>query len=159
MPTIGAPPWRQPIVALPLLVVFLLVVGEFYPFSDFPMYSDPDPGVTDYIYLGNADALEDDGKPTPIPMQDLVGVRAAKAKKIFHTDLEEYAKSLGKKKPDLSEAERQSVAAKTLAYLRSQETRMGTAQMLPERLALVHGEIDLVLGEGIRETQTVLATE
>lgn len=151
--------WRQPLLVLPLLVVFMLVVGEFYPFSDFPMYSDPDPDTTYYIFLGDADALDEGGLPRPIAMQYLVGIRAAKAKKILWSNLKARARELGKGAGDLSDEELRQVAAATLAYFRAREEHMGTADQMPARLALVRGEVDLALGEGIRERWTVLAEE
>ena len=150
---------KQPLLALPCLVVFMLVVGEFYPFSDFPMYSDPDPGTTEYIFLGDADSLDEEGLPRPIAMQYLVGVRAAKAKKIFQTNLRERARESGKSFRDLTTTEISKVASETLAFLRGREQHMGTSAEMPERLALVLGEVDLVLGEGIHEKKTVLFEE
>lgn len=142
-----------------LLVLTGLGLDEFYPFSEFPMYSDPDPGTTDFIYLGDADQISEDGKPAPIPMQTMIGIRPAKATKIFRTAQDEKAKILDIARDQLPDAALHAVALECLRYFRAREEHMQTADQLPSRLCLVRVEIDLVLGEGVSEVHTILASE
>ena len=151
--------WKRPLWVLPVLVWLSLEVGEFYPISDFPMYSNPTSRITDYVYLGDADDLDEEGRPRPIAMQYLVGVRAAKAKKIFYAEVEKRTRAMKIGKYALPHKEMCKVGEEVLAFLRDRENHMGTHDQLPERMAFVHGKIIMALGDGIRETHTILAVE
>lgn len=62
-----------------LLVVFLAIVKEQYPFSDFPMYSHLD-DESDVLYVT-------DQADNVLPMEKLFGTGASTQKKVFMTEL------------------------------------------------------------------------
>lgn len=62
-----------------LLVIFLAVVKEQYPFSDFPMYSHLD-DESDVLYVT-------DQNDQVLPMEKLFGTGTSTQKKVFMTEL------------------------------------------------------------------------
>ena len=110
---------RHPFFCLPLLVAgSLLLEDDAYPFSHFPMYSDPD-GSENYLYLATPDA-EVEGGIRPLAVRTLTGLTAPKIKKMFKTYLKDYAKERGKRDKELSPEERAEVGRQILAYYREQ---------------------------------------
>lgn len=89
VPPAAPPPplWRRvllhPLMAVPLFIVLTQQLGEKgYPFSNFPMYSNPS-DWDDYIYLT-------DGQDQPIGIQPHVGISSAKLNKVFNNTMKEH---------------------------------------------------------------------
>ena len=136
---------------LPLFVWLSREMEEFYPISHYPMYASVDSKPVWYIYLADADKLDEDGFPEAIPMESWVGVRPARAKKIYQTRLKNRAVEVGSTKGkyyELSEADWRHVGEELLDYFRNRDEVMKTGE-LPERFALVLVEITIAGGEGV----------
>ena len=81
------PLWRRiifhPLMILPGFIVITQKAKEkAYPFSNFPMYSNPSEW-DDYIYLT-------DGQDQPLAVQPFTGVSTAKLGKIFNTEMKKH---------------------------------------------------------------------
>ena len=136
-------------MVLPLFVFLSREMEESYPISHFPMYATVDSKPVWYIYLADADNVGSDGFPEAIPMEALVGVRPARAKKIYQTRLKERAKKFDQHYyEELSEEEWVDVGEELLDYFRGREEVMKTADKLPDRFALVLVEITIRDGDG-----------
>lgn len=101
-------------LVIPLLTARTEKPGEFYPFSNFPMYSRFEPR-TYYVYLK-------DTKGGLVPVSPLFGTSITNVKKVYDGKLSHLKKSAGKevkKKSDLSAESRQEAAAATLRWLMS----------------------------------------
>ncbi|MFT4546610.1 MAG: hypothetical protein ACI8XO_000648 [Verrucomicrobiales bacterium] len=106
--------------AIPLKLVLLLVAlslvlknpdgrAEYYPFSNYPMYSQFD--ERDYfVYLA-----DQDGKA--LPSKETFRITTPKVKKRFKKVLGKVAKELGKKKREVDGADLEAVAVTTLKSL------------------------------------------
>ena len=105
--------------AVPLKLVLVLIVlafilrnpdgrAEFYPFSDYPMYSQFD-GNDYYVFIA-----DHEGKP--LPSKDY-GITTPKIKKRFKKRLGEAAKRLGKKKSQIDGEALENVGIETLRTL------------------------------------------
>ncbi|MDB6075362.1 MAG: hypothetical protein JWO89_3002, partial [Verrucomicrobiaceae bacterium] len=104
-----------------LVVVMALVVplltrksdkpGEFYPFSNFPMYSRFEP-QTYYVYVR-------DLKGGPVSVAALFGTSITNVKKVYDNKLTGLKKKSGPgiKKADLSNEDRSQAASETLQCL------------------------------------------
>ena len=103
------------LVALMGLIIPLLTAktdkpGEFYPFSNFPMYSRFEPH-TYYVYLK-------DLKGNLVPVSPLFGTSISNVKKVYDGKLTSLKKEAGKKvKADLEPKDRLRAASETLAWL------------------------------------------
>ena len=141
----------KPIMVLPLFVWLSREMEEFYPISHYPMYATVDSKPVWYIYLADADALDESGFPKAIPMEALVGVRPARAKKTYQTNLKKHAKEIEFKDNyyELPDEEWQKVGEELLAYFRGREEVMKTGDKLPDRFALVFVEITIRGGDGV----------
>jgi hypothetical protein len=147
--------WR----AIPLKLVLLLVVlsltlrnpdgrAEYYPFSNYPMYSQFD-GEDYFVYLA-----DQDGKP--LPSKDTFRITTPKVKKRFNSELAKVAKRLGKSKSDIGGAELEAVGVATLRTLDDRVAEHPRVAALTE-LQLIY--VDLRLGAGaISVTERKLAS-
>lgn len=104
------------LVVLMALVIPLLTAksdkpGEFYPFSNFPMYSRFEP-QTYYVYLR-------DLKGGLVPVSPIFGTSITNVKKVYDGKLTSLKKKAGagKKKADLSDEDRAQAARETLQWL------------------------------------------
>lgn len=137
----------HPFVPAVLFVAFSLGIGEFYPFSNFPMYGNPSPAPRDYYYLT-------DGADEPIPALTATGLSASKVKKIFNSRLSKFRKEQKiKKKRDITDAHRTAVGEELLAYIRSQ-----TTDSLPPKIKLVRVLIHTE-DKTLREEKRIVAAE
>lgn len=151
--------WRHPAMALPALIVLTQVLGEFYPFSNFPMYSNPSKQPSDYIFVADADNRAEDGGFIPVSMEDVFGVPAAKAKKILNSRLADYAKERDLDWRTLNAEQTEEVAVTLLEFLRDRAEVIGEAQQLPDRLVLVQGVIHAELGVALHRDEEPIAEE
>jgi hypothetical protein len=100
---------QYPFKRVAALVIAFIVIGEFYPFSHFPMYS----GVSsdaDYFYITN----ESD---EPIPMVQYFGTRTAQAKKIYRKQLTELTDARKVKRAMATREEERQAGEYLLNYL------------------------------------------
>ena len=151
--------WRHPAMVLPALILFTQIIGEFYPFSHFPMYSNPSDQPSDYIFVVDAANRTEDGEYIPVSMEDVFGVRAAKAKKIFISRLKDYAKDRGVEREDLTPEQTAEVAATLLEYLRGRAKAIRKTEQLPARLALVRGVIRAEFGVALHIEDELIVEE
>jgi len=147
--------WR----AIPLKLVLLLVVlsltlknpdgrAEYYPFSNYPMYSQFD-GEDYFLYIA-----DQDGKP--LPSKDTFRITTPKIKKRFNQELGDVANRLDKKKSEVGGAELEAVAVTTLQTLNNSVPEHPRVAALTE-LQLIY--VDLRRGDGeIAVTERKLAS-
>lgn len=88
-----------------------LSMGEFYPISNFPMYTR-NGETTRYYYLQAANG-------DPVPVRDYFQISTSEIKKIYERKLKAWAKEAGKNRDDISSAERLRLCEETLDHVRS----------------------------------------
>lgn len=106
-------------VRVAMMVTGLLLIGEQFPFSYFPMYSSFDP-TTDYYYVA-------DEKGKPYACVEIFGTSTANVKKMYRARLRELVSARNATENAATDRERQAVGEVTLAYLRELGARAGTA--------------------------------
>ncbi len=149
---------RHPFLHLWLLVFFCLSIKEFYPFSNFPMYSDPDE-TENYLVVGQVTPEEENGWK-PLPVRELTGITAPKVKKMFKSRRDAYCDEVDKDSDELSEAELAAIGQDLLNYLREQAlARTDGKEPLPDQLVLVDYWIIYEDGGGYSETPTIITKE
>lgn len=147
--------WR----AVPLKLVLLLVVlslglknpdgrAEYYPFSNYPMYSQFDEQDY-YLYIADQDRA-------PLPSKETFRITTPKIKKRFKSELGAVAKHLGVRKSEVAGAELQAVGIATLMTLDQPVLNHPRVVALTE-LQLVY--VDLRRGDGeIEATERTIAS-
>jgi hypothetical protein len=139
---------RTPLTALLLYCLVSVFLQENYPFSHFPMYSNPSPERPYYMIS--------DGDSNPIPIATLTGVTCPKIGKIYRKECEEVAKKLKLNKDRLPAEHKQAVGEKMFSYLRTEaDARQKT---LPPKLQLVRMEISYQGGK-LSESPEIIAKE
>lgn len=138
---------RQPAWSVPLLTAVSLLAGEFYPLSDYPMYSDPD-GRENYLYIARVDGHTYE----PVPVRTLTGVTAPKVKKMYKARLRSRSTQ---RRPTI--AEQSAAGTDLLEFLRGQANARGRS--LPERVALVEVWIVHDGVDGYHERMQVIAVD
>ena len=134
--------------AVPLKLVCLLVVlslvlknpdgkAEYYPFSNYPMYSNFD-SEDFFVYLA-----DQDGKA--LPSKETFRITAAKVKKRFNSELEEVAVKLKRKKSSIDGEALEKVGVATLNSLTNPVFEHPRMQSISE-LQLIY--VELKGGEG-----------
>ncbi len=126
------PPVRRvllgtPVGSLAALCAVSLVLEENYPFSDFPMYSNPSP-EREFFVVRDADG-------GPIPVATLTGITSPKVGKIYRRKATEASPEGIRGWRDLPLSESQRIGGELLSYLREQAERRNRGT-LPERLRL-----------------------
>ncbi len=129
------PPWlrttvRHPVFPLLPFVVFLAIVKENYPFTNYPMYSNPGPGPISYYYLA-------DSTGTPIPVSSHCGITSPRMKRLYERKVAQLRRS----RPDLrAEEVHRIVLDEVFPFLRGSANRRH--RPLPdEPMRLYKGEI------------------
>ncbi|WP_009961149.1 hypothetical protein [Verrucomicrobium spinosum] len=118
--------WRKvPFRHVLAATVFLAVVGEQYPFSNFPMYSHLDKEA-DVLYVT-------DQTDRVLPMEKLFGTSSSTQKKVFITELKEICNPKGRDTRDALPEERSAAGAKLGEKL--------FPKLKPHNLAQVGGEV------------------
>jgi len=116
-----------------LVIIASLKIGEHYPFSNFPMYGNPNASAVDYYFLTNASG-------DPLPTGQLTGDTAPKIKKRLNTNLREWIAANPKLgKANMPEDVRNSIACGVLNDFVEQAKRRGTP--LPDHIQLWRGDI------------------
>ena len=102
-----------PFLSTLLLVIFLQVVGEQFPFSPFPMYTG---------FGGEASVLyATDGKGEKLSFGTYFRIRSAKLSKVFNTELKRVREEWGVKRGRVSEEEVGEAGQRTVIFLASQK--------------------------------------
>lgn len=100
-----------------MLVIALLLIGEQFPFSYFPMYSSFDPEA-DYYYVA-------DTAGEPYACVEIFGTSTANVKKMYRARLRELVGKRSARENDATDAERREVGIEMLDYLRALGARSG----------------------------------
>ncbi|MCB1233749.1 MAG: hypothetical protein KDM91_01600 [Verrucomicrobiae bacterium] len=145
--------FRHSFFAAPFVVFLSLWVQDFYPLCHFPMYSDPNESEN-YFYLATVD---DAGRAQPLPVRKLTSITAPKVKKMFKAWADDVAKTQGKHRDELSDADRAKIGNDLLNFLRDQATKH--ANTLPDKLQLVEVWIVYDDDTGFSETPKVVASQ
>lgn len=146
--------YRHPIWAIPVFTAVMLLTREFYPFSDFPMYSDPDESEN-YLYVAEVvDPSTDPPTLKALPIETLTRTTAPKVKKMFKSRYKQLAKELGISERDLTDEQLAQVGKDLVAYLRTRDD--DEKAPLPDALALVDVWILYDGAHGFSETPRVV---
>jgi hypothetical protein len=130
------------------LVAALLLIGEQFPFSYFPMYSSFDPRA-DYYYVAT-------GAGQPVACVPAFGTSTANVKKMFRTRLRALLATRGAGEAEATPAERQTVGAEMIDYLRQLgAARQAAVPAGPVRL--MHVEVTRSNQGEILRTDTLVA--
>ena len=159
---LGCAIWfRHPFPLLIAFVAFCLSVGEFYPFSNFPMYSDPDDRENYFVLASvpseqqRAELPDISLQPTspagtpyyifdgiickPLPVYPYTAITAPTMKKMFKSRMDAYAKKHDTRRKHLTPEQREIIGQDFLKYLREQAVKSEAPQRenLPEDLVLL----------------------
>lgn len=159
VPSVPAPPaaflpaawyWlkRTPLVVMVVYCVISLVLEENYPFTHYPMYSNPSAERSYY--------LVSDGDGKPLPVAELTGITCPKIGKMFRTKASEVAAEMKVSKSSLGPEQLQAIGSEIFTQLRHYAKDMHTA--LPPKLQLSRVDISYDNGRVI-ETPQLLAKE
>lgn len=147
--------FHRPVLALPVLVTLSLAAGEFYPLSNYPMYSDPD-GRENYLYLARVDE-EDDGW-VPLPMRETTGLSAPTLKKLYkarYLASSVPAPSSTRPRTRVLYERARAAGEETLAFLDERAAERGRA--LPRSTALIEVWIEWDRVSSYRERGHIVA--
>lgn len=117
---------RIPMLRVLLLTVALLLIGEQFPFSYFPMYSSFDPKA-DYYFVT-------DSEGEPLACVAVFGTSTAGVKKMYRARLRGLVAKRGAKEDDATLIERERIGRDMLVYLRGLGARSGRAVPVEEVL-------------------------
>jgi len=119
------------------LVIALLLIGEQFPFSFFPMYSSFDPRA-DYYYVATSGGR-------PVACVPAFGTSTANVKKMFRSRLRALLAPRGAEEAEATPAERQRAGEEMIDYLR----QLGAAK----QAAVPAGPVQLMHVEVTRSPQ------
>lgn len=139
---------RTPLTALVIYCLVSVWLQENYPFSHFPMYSNPSAERPYYMIA--------DGDGQPLPIGTLTGITCPKVGKIYRTECQDLADKLKMNKDKLPPEHKQAIGEKMFAYLRVEATNR--KQALPDKLQLIRMEISYQDGK-LSESAEVIAKE
>ena len=124
------------VIVIAVLAAFCalsLAVKENYPFSHYPMYSDPDP-VAHYYHLADAEGRA-------LPIYELTSVTSPNLGKIYRQRSQARAKELGVSVTALPAAAREEIGRELAAYLREQARFLKMESRLPAVLRIMRTAI------------------
>ena len=127
---------------------FSLWAKENFPFSNYPMYGDPDP-VSEYYHLA-------DGDGKPLAVRTLTTVTCPQVGKILRKRGDDRARQLKTKRKQLPPAEWEPICRKTLDELRGKAKVIGND--LPAKMRIMHTTIEHKDGR-IVETPAIFFAE
>jgi hypothetical protein len=139
---------RSPIGVMMLYMIICLQVQENYPFSHYPMYSNPSPERPYYM------VTDEEGKP--IAVGDLTGITSPKVGKRYRTFVEEEAKKLKVKAVELPAAGQQAAGMRIFQQLR--EGAAKRKRELPAKLQLIRAELSFEDGK-VKDSFQTMARE
>ncbi len=156
--TLDLPPRRwlrfhltHPVAALVALIAVNLAIQEFFPFSHFPMYSQPDSEKL-YYYLAGSSA---EGAVEPLPVLDLTGFTSGKIGKMYRSARMDYCAEMGIDRDDLTRADREAIGRSVLEFIYSEETAYSER---PATWHLMEGSVAFKDG-ALRETSKIIASQ
>ena len=139
-----------PCKPLLLLSVVCLVIGDQFPFSEFPMYASFT-HRTYYVHLA-------DGNGQPVAAASSTGLRTSQLKKIYQRELLTEARRPGRVRQRMTAEEKGAAGARLLATLKnSQWVQQQGATTFPAVVRLY--EVNISLREGRFEKETLLIAE
>lgn len=139
---------RTPITVLLIYCVISLLLGENYPFSHYPMYSNPGADRSYYVVA--------DASGQPIPIVDLTGITCPKVGKMYRKKAEVAGKPMGINSSSLPPELQQKVGEEIFAQLRLYARQLN--KTLPDKLILQ--KVDISYRDGkVSENPEVLAKE
>ncbi len=139
---------NTPITILALYCAVSLLLEENYPFSHYPMYSNPGADRSYYIVA--------DAAGQPIPIADLTGSTSPQVGKMYRKKAEEAGKPWKLKSSSLTPDLQQKVGEEIFAQLRLYAKHM--KKTLPDKLMLQ--KVDVSYRDGkVTENAEVLARE
>ena len=139
---------------LMLIILFVfcagsLLVKENYPFSNYPMYSDPDPFAQVYFLADH------EGKP--LPLYEMAFVTSPNLGKILRKRQQDRAKALKISVKDLSPEDQASIGKELVSYLRSQSAYLTKSDKLPKAVQIMRTTIQFENGEVVERPEVVYA--
>jgi hypothetical protein len=137
------------LTALAVYCLISLVLKENYPFTHYPMYSNPSAERSYYVL---ADAVSH----APLPVAELTNITCPKIGKIWRTKASERASREKKGKGEFGAEDNQAIGLAIFAQLRGYAKEKG--RELPPRLELSRMNISYTGGR-IVETPELLAKE
>ena len=148
-----APWWRKtllflkvsPIAALLVYTGLSLAIEENYPFSNYPMYSNPSPERPYYTIT--------DGDGQALPIQTKTGITCPKIGKIYRKKSEELARSLDIRANDMKPEHQQQIAEEMFAQLRTEAKKLN--QPMPPTLQLMKTYISYQDGKVVEEANLI----
>ncbi len=126
-----------------------LLIGEQYPFSNFPMYSSFG-SSTYYLYLA-------DGMGAPVASLETIGMSTPTLKKVFSTEMRKERERLQIRAGELTPEQKQLVGERLLARLKNSPAARQRGGPKPEILRLY--EVNISVRGGRFEKQTELVAE
>ncbi len=146
---------RHPFTFAVALTWLSLVIQEAFPFSHFPMYSNPS-SEQDYYYLAEA---ENEAGSQPLPVSQLTGLTSAKVGKIYRAYRDTYLKTTGKKMERLTAKDQQAIGEQVLEYLYEQAIKRNGPDFTAGEWQLMLATLMARGGEqpGISEEVAILA--
>ena len=140
----------SPLTTLAIYTLLSLQLEENYPFSNYPMYSNPSPERPYYMIT--------DGEGKALPIQTLTGVTCPKIGKIYRTKSEKLAKELDVRAVDLKPEHMQAISMEMFAYLREEAKQKGQAEAMPPKLRLMKTYLSYENGKVV-ETPNLIGAE
>lgn len=146
-----------PVIVFILCSVFLYKIdpgskGEFYPFSNFPMYANPRNRDLEYFFLQQVNG-------EPLASFKYTGLSAARVKKLMKSASMEWAEENGqkwnKKSSWLNDEVRTEIGKNVLAQLRKRSLERATP--FPGDIALARGLIFVNEQGKLEDSSTVVA--
>ena len=141
---------RTPLTVLTLYCLISIFLQENFPFSNFPMYSNPS-AERMYYTISAGDGIG-------LPVQTLTEITSPKIGKIFRTKAEKYSKKAGVKVSNFTPEQVASVGREILGDLRAKSKHLGRDGQLPAKLQLNRVWITFTGGR-IVEIPSVIARE
>ena len=138
----------SPITTLIIYCILSVVIRENFPFSNFPMYSNPSPERFYYT------VSEADGKGLPIAT--LTGITSPKIGKIYRKKADELSKKIGVSPNKFTPEQIQGLGLEILTFLRHEAANK--KQTLPAKLQINKIVISYQDGK-IVETPSIFAKE
>lgn len=138
-------------IAIPLLTARTEKPGEFYPFSNFPMYSTFEP-ETYYVYVT-------DGAGRPVAIGTLFSKSPSDVKKIYDRKLSALKpREKGRRKLELSPSLKAEAAGETLQWLEDNISNARRSEMLTLGTLRLH-EVVIVYRDGAISKSDIIVGE
>lgn len=142
------PPWRHPLPLCAVVAICLVSIGDKYPLTPFPMYSNIDTSA-DLLMIRNE-------KDEILPTSRLFNVSSAQGKKRFESTLKEVAGT--KDYEDASPEKRQKAGEAFLKKLWESRDKSDVAKLsqAPQKLRAVIRTVSMN-GSEFKDHETVVA--